>query len=68
MGSTRTRESSDSDPELGLREADLEEAVSILQWHSARAQTAIASQTAARAEVVSRLDAELHAMARQSTN
>jgi hypothetical protein len=60
MGSTRTRESIDSDPELGLLEADLEEAMSILGLHTVRAQAAIASQAAARAEVVSRLQAAVH--------
>jgi hypothetical protein len=48
-------------------EADLEEAVSILRLHTARVRAALADQTAARAEVVARLDAARHVLAEPST-
>jgi hypothetical protein len=65
MGSTRTGEPGDGGLEFRMLAADIEEAISILHLDTARARAAIASQAAARAEVVARLETALQAAAVQ---
>jgi hypothetical protein len=64
MGSSLTGEAAGAG-EFGLLEADIEEAVSILHLHTAKAMAAQKSQAAARAELVSRLELALQVMTAQ---
>ncbi len=63
MGSKRMGASGGGALEFGMLEADIEEAMSILHLHTAKALAATRSQAVARAEVVSRLEAALQVMA-----
>jgi hypothetical protein len=68
MGSAHRGDAVQDAVELARLGAEIDEAMSNLRLHTTRAQEAQAGQAVARDEAVSKLDAALHALVRQSAS